>query len=305
MEGSGSRRSKKTYESGSTSTTLDVHIDLFLSGWWQLSGELILPFRLIPPTILFPADPDPSINNTGCSYLFLSNWRQLSSVLILGSRLIPPTTLSCWSSRTGSSLTWRRLSGPSLPPPPSPSPSSLWAWGRRTSRPWTSWTATTSNYLTAIMIISSLKHSFLLPKSFHVRGDRFLNKKWFAKSSNWLLQLFYPVVLVVENKIVIGNGLVYLSFYSSDTRLLQPWPSSLSFLSNLLTLTWDCIRYCSNCFYILKGIFYLLRLLRCGNLIAKRDIVQFVELRKFLVPGVRGEPPSWSKELLAKVRNIV
>jgi hypothetical protein len=51
--------------------------------------------------------------------------------------------------------------------------------------------------------------------------------------------------------------------------------------------------------------FILLRLLRCGNLIAKRDIVQFVELRKFLVTGVRGEPPSWSKELLAKVRNVV
>jgi hypothetical protein len=61
-------------------------------------------------------------------------------------------------------------------------------------------------------------------------------------------------------------------------------------------------------FRILFDLFYtfnFLRLLRCGNLIAKRDIVQFVELRKFLVPGVRGEPPSWSKELLAKVRNIV
>ena len=47
------------------------------------------------------------------------------------------------------------------------------------------------------------------------------------------------------------------------------------------------------------------RLLRCGSLTAKRDIVQFVELRKFLVPGGGGgggAPPTWSKDLLAKVR---
>lgn len=43
------------------------------------------------------------------------------------------------------------------------------------------------------------------------------------------------------------------------------------------------------------------KLLRCGGLTAKRDIVQFVELRKFLVlGGNRGAPPAWSKELLAK-----
>ena len=37
-----------------------------------------------------------------------------------------------------------------------------------------------------------------------------------------------------------------------------------------------------------------LRLLKCGGLVAARDIVQFVELRNFLQGG------GWSKELLAK-----
>jgi hypothetical protein len=42
------------------------------------------------------------------------------------------------------------------------------------------------------------------------------------------------------------------------------------------------------------------------ELLAKaRNIVQIMEQGKFSVPEVRGEPPSWSKELLAKVRNIV
>jgi len=42
------------------------------------------------------------------------------------------------------------------------------------------------------------------------------------------------------------------------------------------------------------------------ELLAKvRDIVQFVELQQFLVPGSRGGPPSRSKELLAKVRDSV
>jgi len=37
-------------------------------------------------------------------------------------------------------------------------------------------------------------------------------------------------------------------------------------------------------------------LLRAGNLVASRDIVQFVEMRKYVVPGTG----SWSKQLLAK-----
>jgi hypothetical protein len=35
-------------------------------------------------------------------------------------------------------------------------------------------------------------------------------------------------------------------------------------------------------------------------MVARRDIVQFVELCKFMVPGPGGAP-TWSKDLLAKV----